>query len=185
MSVGGVLQRIVDALDAQGIPHMLVGSFASSVHGAARTTKDINLVVDPSPETLDRFLASLDDEVYYVDRDVARSALRTRGMFNVIDLQTGWKVDIIVRKPRDFSREELSRRQLDVVDGVRVHVSSPEDTVVAKLEWSKSAGGSERQRADAREIVAVQGDALDRAYIERWVAELGLADEWAIVSAAD
>jgi len=29
--------------------------------------------------------------------------------------------------------------------GVPVFVASPEDTIVAKLEWSKLAGGSQRQ----------------------------------------
>jgi hypothetical protein len=30
-----------------------------------------------------------------------------------------------------------------------------------------------------RGILAVQGDRLDRAYVERWVAELGLQALWA------
>jgi hypothetical protein len=57
-------------------------------------------------------------------------------------------------------------------------VASPEDTIVAKLEWSKLAGDSERQRRDVAGIVAVVGPALHHAYIERWVREMDLADEW-------
>jgi hypothetical protein len=62
--------------------------------------------------------------------------------------------------------------------GVRVFVTSPEDTVVAKLEWSRSSGGSERQRRDVAGILATMGEQLDRAYVERWVRELDLQDEW-------
>ena len=32
-------------------------------------------------------------------------------MFNVIDLATGWKVDLIIRNSRAFSQEEFTRRQ--------------------------------------------------------------------------
>ena len=62
--------------------------------------------------------------------------------------------------------------------GVPVFIASPEDTVVAKLEWSQQSGGSERQRRDIAGIIATTAAALDRAYIERWVLELKLADEW-------
>ena len=62
--------------------------------------------------------------------------------------------------------------------GVRVFIASPEDTVVAKLEWSRSSGGSERQRRDVAGILATTGADLDRAYVERWVGELELQDEW-------
>jgi hypothetical protein len=48
------------------VPYMLVGSFASTIHGAPRTTQDIDLVIDPAPESLSRFLASLDSSTVYV-----------------------------------------------------------------------------------------------------------------------
>jgi hypothetical protein len=57
-------------------------------------------------------------------------------------------------------------------------MASAEDTIIAKLEWSKSSGGSERQRRDVAGIVATVGDDLDYAYIERWLNELDLEDEW-------
>lgn len=50
--------------------------------------------------------------------------------------------------------------------------------VVATLEWARK-GSSERQLHDVDQILRVQGDALDRAAVETWVEELGLADEWA------
>jgi hypothetical protein len=61
---------------------------------------------------------------------------------------------------------------------VPVFVAAAEDTIIAKLEWSRSAGGSERQRRDVAGIIATLADQLDRAYVERWVVELALDDEW-------
>ena len=57
-------------------------------------------------------------------------------------------------------------------------VASPEDTIVSKLEWSKLAGGSERQRRDVAGVLSSTGDRIDLAYVERWVAELDLSEEW-------
>ena len=64
---------------------MVVGSFASSAHGVPRTTHDIDVVFDPTPDALVRFLAAIDPDRYYVDADTAHDALRHRGMFNIID----------------------------------------------------------------------------------------------------
>ncbi|MBS2020601.1 MAG: hypothetical protein JST00_47545 [Deltaproteobacteria bacterium] len=99
-------------------------------------------------------------------------------MFNVIDLVSGWKVDLILRKNRAFSRAEFARRIEMSVLGVSVFVASAEDTIVAKLEWSKQSGGSERQRRDVAGILANASETLDRAHIEQWVRELDLDDEW-------
>jgi hypothetical protein len=74
-------------------------------------------------------------------------------MFNVVDHASGWKVDFMIRKNRDFSREEFARRM-------------------------KQSGGSERQRRDVAGVLATVGQELDRAYVERWVGNLDLLDEW-------
>jgi len=55
-------------------------------------------VVDPTGAALDAFLASLDLDMYYVDPDTARDALRRRSQRDVIDMTTGWKADLIIRK---------------------------------------------------------------------------------------
>jgi hypothetical protein len=112
--------------------------------------------------------------------DVARDALQRRGMFNVIDHATGWKIDFIFRRNRAFSREEFERRSAMNLLGVDVFMASAEDTILAKLEWSKASGGSERQRRDIAGIIATLGDSLDQAYLEHWLRELDLESEWTI-----
>jgi hypothetical protein len=113
-----------------------------------------------------------------VDPDTAREAVTRRTQFNVIDMSTGWKVDLIVRKDRPFSEEEFQRRQPAELAGTSVFVATAEDTIVAKLEWAALSGGSERQMRDVDGIVRVRGPALDHAYIARWVAALGLEQLW-------
>jgi hypothetical protein len=70
------LARVVGALNGAGVPYMLTGSFASSHHGAPRATQDIDIVVDPTFDSLDRFLAALAGDDLYFDADVARDELK-------------------------------------------------------------------------------------------------------------
>lgn len=90
---------------------MLTGSFASSAHGHIRATRDIDFVIEADADRLRVFARSLPSDQYYVDEHAALQALKEAGQFNVIDLATGWKVDLIIRKTRQFSVEEFARRQ--------------------------------------------------------------------------
>lgn len=173
MSAADLLREVVQALDDAGIPHMLVGSFASTAHGAPRSTQDIDIVIDPTAEALDRFVGALDPTRIYVEPSTQR-ALAERDQFNLIDLTTTWKVDLIIRKDRPFSRSEFDRRVRTTILGVDVYQATAEDTVLAKLEWAM--GGSDRQVADAAGVLAVGGDTLDDDYLDRWAAELGVVD---------
>jgi hypothetical protein len=172
-----LLRDVVGALGRIGIPHMIVGSFAAMIHGEPRTTHDLDIVIDPTGDQLEQLLQTLPASRYYVDGDVARDARRRRSMFNVIDMNTGWKVDLIMRKSRAFSDVELKRRTCETIRGVEVDAATAEDTIIAKLEWNK-AGGSERQLEDVAGILRVRGDTLDLAYLEKWIDELELREQW-------
>ena len=59
----------------------------------------------------------------------------------------------------------------------RVFVATAEDTVIAKLDWYRSAGeSSDRQWRDLVGIIKVQGRDLDREYLRHWASRPGLAD---------
>jgi hypothetical protein len=177
-SAEGVLHRILRALAAADVPYMLTGSLASAIHGAPRTTQDIDIVIAPTLGSLERLLRQFPPDGYYVSRDAALAAYGTEGMFNVIDMASGWKIDFIIRKSRPFSVAEFERRRTVDLLGSRLWVASAEDVMIAKLEWAKMAE-SERQIADVAGILRTQGEELDLGYIERWTNALGLQDEWA------
>jgi hypothetical protein len=175
---GEVLRRVVAALEGAGVPYMITGSIASSLHGAPRSTQDIDIVVDPTRESLEQLLNAFPTDQYYVSRNSAHDAFRKASLFNVIDQATGWKIDFIIRKARDFSRREFERRTQAPVLGTNLYVATAEDVLIAKLEWAKRSG-SDRQIDDAATIIRMQGDRLDRAYVEPWVEELEIRDQWA------
>jgi hypothetical protein len=156
---------------------MLTGSFASSFHGAPRVTHDVDIVIAPVLGSLEALLRQFPADRYYVSRDAALQAYGAEGMFNVVDFATGWKVDLIIRKARPFSLKEFERRRPETLDGTEVFVASPEDVVVAKLEWAK-LGESERQLKDVASILSSRAGELDVTYIARWVDDLGLSEQW-------
>lgn len=132
----------------------------------------MDFVIDPTLEQLDAFVEGIPKDLY-VSPQAARDALAERGMFNLVDSETSWKADLIIRKDRPFSREEFARRRPTTLFGCELFVVSPEDSILSKLEWAR-AGGSEQQIRDA-ESVASRAE-LDVAYLRRQAAALGISD---------
>jgi len=172
------LRAIVDRLNQLRIPYMVVGSIAALAHGRTRATQDFDLVIELDATRLRALAASLPSERFYFSEEAALDAVRRESMFNVVDLESGWKVDFVIRKRREFSRAEFTRRTELELLGLRIFVATLEDTIVAKLEWANLGGGSARQLDDVRELVALAGARLDTRYVEHWVNELGLDTEW-------
>jgi hypothetical protein len=177
VSVEEVFRKVQSALEAAGIPYMVTGSFASSIHGEPRASKDIDIVIAPTREQLVDFVRRFPDDRYYADEEDALESFAHGTMFNIIDFNTGWKVDLIFLKARPFSQTEFARRKHEDLAGLSLSVATAEDILIAKLEWAK-IGESQRQLEDAAAIVRVKGDLLDRAYVERWINELGLDEQW-------
>jgi predicted nucleotidyltransferase len=98
-------------------------------------------------------------------------------MFNVLDTTSGWKIDFILKKPAPFHEQAFQRRLSVTFDGVPTSVISAEDLILSKLEWARM-GESERQIRDAAVVLEKRREKLDRPYIEKWIAELGLTAQW-------
>lgn len=178
MTATEVFRRILGAVESAGIPYMLTGSFASSYHGIPRATQDIDLVIAPERAQLRALARLLPAPEFYMDETTALEAFDSEGQFNVVDLATGWKADLIMRRSRAFSRTEFDRRTAVDLEGMRVAIATAEDVILAKLEWAK-LGESARQIEDAAGILRARARELDTGYMERWVEDLGVEREWA------
>jgi hypothetical protein len=176
-SAESVIHRVAALLDASGIPYMLTGSFACGLYGHPRATQDLDFVISPTLGSLARFVDELSTNTYYVDRQTALEAYGNESLFNVIDMTSGWKIDLVCRKSRPFSVGEFERRVLREIAGIAVYVASVEDSILSKLEWAKLSQ-SERQLEDVAGILRIQ-KALDTDYIERWATQLGVLEQWA------
>ena len=173
------LRPVADALDALGVRYYLGGSVASSAHGVARASLDADIVAELEPDHVDPLVIHLTSE-YYIPIDRLRSAVAARSSCNFIHLATMFKIDVFVSKGRPFDRHAAERARLQALDETpdssRFPVASPEDTVLAKLEWFRLGGEtSERQWWDVVGVLRVTHDA-DREYLRRWAASLEVAD---------
>ena len=164
------LEGLIEKLNRQDIPYMLSGSVSSSLHGNPRATKDVDIVIAPTEEQILNF-ANMLGERYYVNLDAVRYAFAHNSMFNVIDNESGWKADFIIRKDRPFSHREFERKCTAKIKKLDVWVTSPEDTILSKLEWAKNSH-SEQQFRDALGVAVVQWHSLDIDYLHKWAKEL-------------
>jgi hypothetical protein len=171
--------RVLDALQDLDIPYHLGGSYASAIHGIPRQTHDVDLIVDLTPDRIPELARMLGAE-FHIDEQAAARAVAERSSFNLVHYASGVKVDLFVKGTSAFDAAEFGRR-LSIRVGLdparEVFVKSPEDTVLRKLLWYRLGGEvSDRQWEDARGIVAVQGERLDRDYLASWAARLALHD---------
>jgi hypothetical protein len=167
-----VLRVVADRLEAAGIPYMVTGSMALGVYAVPRMTRDIDVVVELSVDDADRICALFGPD-FYVDADAVRASIAARGTFNLIHVALVVKVDVVVRKDTDYRRTEFARRRRLTFEGHPLFVVAPEDLVISKLDWARDTR-SEVQLGDVRHLLRSVPD-LDRAYLEQWIARLGLA----------
>ena len=177
MSSANIFRQIIGALDQARIAYMVVGSFASNLYGTGRGTQDIDLVVSATPEQIRTLLGAFPANQYYFDLDTALTACRRNDMFNILDMDSGWKIDIIFEKPSAYHRQAFQRRTAAEIDQVPLFAATAEDTIISKLEWAKM-GESSRQIEDVAGILNVSGPSLDHAYIDKWVDSLDLTEQW-------
>lgn len=165
-----VLWVVTRRLEEAGLPYMLTGSIATSYYAVPRMTRDIDLVVELAPADAERVCALFEPD-FYVDRDAVREAVAERGTFNLIHGGLVVKVDVMVRKDTEYRREEFRRRRRVAIGDLDVYVVAPEDLIISKLDWARDTR-SAVQLADVRNLLA--SAELDQAYLQRWVARLGL-----------
>jgi hypothetical protein len=174
-----VTMLVIDALEGLGVPYAIGGSLASAVHGVVRATMDADLVADLRVEDVEPLARTL-GEAFYADQKMMRDAIRRHASFNLIHLETMFKVDVFVAKPRPFDQSQLSRRQLHLLSeesNARAYVATAEDIVLSKLEWYQMSGcASDRQWRDVLGVLKVQGDRLDLEYARRMAVSLGVAE---------
>lgn len=166
---------VCQTLEKLGILYVIGGSYASSVHGEPRFTRDCDILAAIKPQHVDLLVDQLGAE-FYLSKTAMTEALKRCTSFSLIHLQTGFKVDLFVAHPRAFDQERLRRGlRLEIGQGIQVRFSTAEDTILAKLEWY-TLSPSERQWRDILGILMLQQDRLDPGYLRFWARELEVTE---------
>lgn len=164
-----VLGLVSDRLAAASMPFMLTGSFALAYYATPRMTRDLDIVVALDVSDVEPLVTAFASD-FYIDADAARTAVLTERMFNLMHLESGVKVDFIVRKSDEYRQIEFARRKPVAIASVRTWIVSCEDLILSKLVWALQSN-SELQRRDIRQLLL---GSIDRDYIRKWAQQLGV-----------
>lgn len=175
------MKPIADFLEENAVPYAVVGSVAGISHGYGRATIDIDVLAElPLPNGLAAEFEARFSTDYYVDAAMIRDAVKWKGSFNLLHLESGIKIDIFVSKGSAFDQEVTRRRELETMNdeiSPAFWVQSSEDLVLSKLAWYRKGGGaSDRQWNDLLAVLKLQTFDIDLEYMQHWAPQLGVAD---------
>jgi predicted nucleotidyltransferase len=147
------LRDVVAALDAARLPYVAIGGIASSLHGRARCTGDVDLFVKP-------------DDARPVLRALAAAGFDTEELnphWLFKATRAGVLVDVLFKTHGDIylDDEMLARAETRTFHGVDVRIAPPEDMIVIKALAHDEE--TPRHWHDALAIVAARP--LDWAYL--------------------
>jgi hypothetical protein len=155
----GALIEIGRALRAADLPYMVVGAFAVMVHGLPRTTGDIDVVVHLPFSERARVVPVL-DTLGMTDLEERRDEFGQR-LAGIIE--PGLLVEVFFTPRTIVYDREYDRRVTQEFEGELIPFLSPEDLVLRKLVNTRLRRGPDYR--DVVGILAVQGDAVDLAYL--------------------
>lgn len=164
-----LVRMVVAHIEACEAPYLIVGGIAYNFYGTPRSTKDVDFVLSMPPADLDRVLATLPAQ--FVLEPQARMELFTGTMRWIAGVTgTEWKTEFFLLGADAHHREEFQRRRRVWLPGVEIEawLARPEDLIIQKLRWARN-----KDLDDVRNILSVQGDALDFPYLHSWCERHG------------
>jgi hypothetical protein len=166
-------------LEELGVAYMITGSVASMIYAEPRTTLDVDLVLELPLERTEDFLAAFPEARFYrpplevVREECARDS---RGHFNLIHHDTGFKADVYLAGADSLHHWALARRRRFEHAGSTFTLAPPEYVILRKLEFWRE-GGSEKHLRDVRGLLMSRLE-LDESFLLEEIATRGLQDAW-------
>ncbi|MGI9020559.1 MAG: DUF6036 family nucleotidyltransferase [Solirubrobacterales bacterium] len=157
-SSGDEFTALLGALLDAGVDFVVIGGWALPVHGAGRTTFDVDIVPDPERANLERLAGALRElEAHVPGADPLQDPLSANaltGGATVKCLTSLGELHVVQSQPGIPPYEELRGRALSIeIDGVRFEVCSYEDLVAMKL-----ATGRAQDEIDVNDLRRARGE---------------------------
>lgn len=163
------LKKITGILATEKIKYMIVGGFAVSYHNRARTTNDIDLVLQIYPRDVKAILKHFPEWQGF--EESFTESVKNGFLFNITDFETGIRYDFMTYKDSDYNWRAFERRVEVEFMGVPCYICSKEDLVISKFQWYNITP-SEKQLEDLKFLLLDED--LNRRYIDSWIATLKL-----------
>jgi Cys-tRNA synthase (O-phospho-L-seryl-tRNA:Cys-tRNA synthase) len=166
---------VVEALEAEDLPYMLVGAYSSGAYAVPRGTKDVDFVLSAhSGAAFDGVLRRLEPHFEFDPQISFETITGSRRHILTSRTNRGLQVELFLLGDDAFMQERFRRRRHEYLAQLdrRVSIPTAEDVIVQKLRW-----GRPKDIEDVRDVMAVQRlSTLDMAYIEHWCAKHGTTE---------
>jgi hypothetical protein len=160
---------VAAALEAEGVPYIIVGGYSSNTHGIPRATKDVDVVISASAYRFPDLLKHLGPQW---ERDPQISFETNTGTVREIYQLKGsvLKVEIFALSDDAHDQARFARRIRKRFTHQTVSFPTAEDVIIWKLRWARP-----KDLEDVRNVILVQDreDKLDWPYIRDWCAKHG------------
>lgn len=182
ITMTGVIEAtlvVAKILESLGISYHVEGSVSSGIWGEMRYTQDIDLVADIRESQIQILLDAFSPR-FYISEIAVREAIKLRQSFNLIDNETGWKIDIFILDEEPFQLSRFQwKKQISVNEmGQTLNFSSAEDTILQKFIWYRQTQKqSSQQWRDILGILKLQQSNLDFTYLQQWANTLQFSTE--------
>lgn len=157
---------VIDALESLGVPYMVVGSLSSNYYGVARSTHDADFVVQLRDVSLAQIMQRMGPGLR-LDSQMSFETVTGTSKFVLSLPDERFRIELFLLSDDAHDQERFRRRRRGRTAGRDTFVPSPEDVVITKLHWSLRIARA-KDLDDVRNVLAVQGSALDWDYIHRW-----------------
>lgn len=170
-----ITRKVIDTLESNGIPYMLVGAFSSNYYGVPRSTKDADFVVEFKGVSVGDLVKQLGPE-FRLDLQMRFETVTGTSRHVIEVLNSTFLVEMFHLSQDPHDLERFRRRVRVEMEGGWTTLPTAEDVIVTKLRWAL-LGKRPKDSDDARDVIAVQGDAIDWEYVYRWCDEHGTREK--------
>ncbi len=170
MTEPNLLMDCVRWLSQLELPCMLTRSMAGNYCGLARTTDDLDFVIEVALSTAPNLVDGFKHE-FFIDEPTGRADFHPLYVFSAINNRSGLKIDFWRLQPHSFEQQMFAQRENVAFFGAPAWIATAEDLLLHKLYWDRISL-AERRVADAAGITAVQKSGPDEAYLQLWTAEI-------------
>ena len=157
---------VIDALEAQRIPYMVVGSFSSNFYGVQRATHDADFVVQLEPGMITALVNHLGPS-FRLDPQMSFETVTATRRFVLHLVDSPFSIELFLLSDDAHDVERFARRRREHVADRDVFMPTAEDVIIMKIRWSRS-GRRLKDIDDVQNVITIQGDRIDWDYVNSW-----------------
>ena len=170
----------LEPLNRSNYQYMVTGSIASIIYGEPRLTHDVDLILDLPSKDVSKFISLYPlDKFYCPPEDIIKNeiARETRGHFNIIHHESGFKADIYPIGEDKLHKWAMARRHKVNVENSDIWLAPPEYVIIRKLEYYRE-GQSPKHLRDIKRILEYSADLIDDSVLKEKISEHNLLLQW-------